>query len=149
VKNTAEEAPVSAEIIERPLRVFRTVYQGRSAVPYSADDFGRSGLRPLRDAVFFKAGARGLHWGLLGERGSADDAAPARHVVVSSEAERSRDTPMNRADTTGTATSVEVSPLCPDSGRDCGRDDVFSGGYASPAHPGSCRAERSAVETPP
>jgi len=106
VKNTAEGAPVSAEIIERPLGVFKTVCQRRSAVPYSADDFGRSGLHPLRDAVFFKAGRARLRWGLLGERGSADDASPARLLVVSSGAQRSRDTSTGGADRVACSCSV-------------------------------------------
>jgi len=68
-------------------------------------------------------------------------ASPAPPLVVSSGAERSRDTSLNLPDTTGDATSVGVSPLCPDGGR----DDVFSGGSASPAHPRvvSSGAERS------
>ena len=44
VKKTADEAPDSTEIIETPSRT-------RS----DTDDFDRFVLRPVRDAVFFKA----------------------------------------------------------------------------------------------
>lgn len=76
MKKTADVAPDSAEIIETrspgcsPLRPCR---QGRS----NTDDFGRYVLRPIRDAVFFKAeesGTANMHNNLLesGIRGFFD-----------------------------------------------------------------------------
>jgi hypothetical protein len=121
--------------------VFKTVCQGRSAVPYSADDFGRSGLRPLRDAVFFKAGARGLRWGLLGERGSADDAAPARHR--SCRAERSEaETPLRIGQT-----RLELPPP-PATGRVERNGVKPRHPHESAGHDRGCRL-RGGLSTPP
>jgi hypothetical protein len=64
-------------------------------------------------------------------------------------AERSRDTSTNRADTSGTATSVGGSPRRPAGGGSLVETTCFLGDPPPPPAYWSCRAKRSAVETPP